>query len=45
VNLGGGTAADMQLLHRSAMDQVSRVQGEELRSRVRWLGSVGEEPG
>jgi UDP-N-acetylmuramate dehydrogenase len=39
VNLGGGTAADFMLLHRSISDRISRVQGEDLQSRVKWLGS------
>jgi UDP-N-acetylmuramate dehydrogenase len=43
VNLGEGTALDLGLLHKSALDRVSRVQGEDLKSRIRWLGSAGEE--
>lgn len=45
VNLGEGTASDLLLLHRSALDRVARVQGEDLRSRIRWLGSTEEELG
>lgn len=43
VNLGEGTASDLVLLHKSALDRVSRVQGEDLKSRIRWLGSASEE--
>jgi hypothetical protein len=43
VNLGEGTALDLGLLHKSALDRISRVQGEDLKSRIRWLGSAGEE--
>jgi UDP-N-acetylmuramate dehydrogenase len=39
VNLGEGTAADFLLLHRSISDRISRVQGEDLQSRIKWLGS------
>lgn len=42
VNLGEGTAADLQLLHKSAIERVSKVRGEELRSRIRWLGTAQE---
>lgn len=42
VNLGDGTAADLALLHKSAIERVSRVRGEELRSRIHWLGTVQE---
>jgi UDP-N-acetylmuramate dehydrogenase len=38
VNLGGGTAADLALLHRSATERVARIQGEELPSRIKWVG-------
>ena len=38
VNLGEGTAADLSLLHRSAIERVSRVHGIELVSRIKWTG-------
>jgi len=38
VNLGGGSAADLALLHRSATERVARIQGEELPSRIKWVG-------
>ncbi|MEQ1568939.1 MAG: hypothetical protein ABMA64_25095 [Myxococcota bacterium] len=38
VNLGEGTAADLQLLHRSALDRVNAVQGDDFGSRIKWLG-------
>jgi UDP-N-acetylmuramate dehydrogenase len=43
VNLGGGTAADLALLHKSAIERVARIQGEELSSRVKWIGQATEE--
>jgi UDP-N-acetylenolpyruvoylglucosamine reductase len=42
VNLGGGTAADLVLLHRSAIERVARIQGEELASRIKWVGHAEE---
>ena len=39
VNLGGGTAADMALLHKSASDRVKKTRGLQLTSRVRWMGA------
>jgi len=39
VNLGGGTAADLALLHRSALDRVKSVRGMTLRARPKWQGS------
>lgn len=39
VNLGGGTASDLALLHRSALERVRRLAGAELSSRVTWVGS------
>jgi UDP-N-acetylmuramate dehydrogenase len=38
VNLGGGTAADLALLHRSALERVRATRGVELSSRVLWAG-------
>ena len=38
VNLGGGTAADLALLHRSAVDRVKSVRGLTLDARLKWLG-------
>jgi UDP-N-acetylmuramate dehydrogenase len=38
VNLGGGTAADLSLLHKSALERVCAVQGDDFRSRVKWVG-------
>jgi hypothetical protein len=43
VNLGEGSAADLALLHRSAIERVARMQGEQLVSRIRWLGTGEEE--
>lgn len=40
VNLGGGTAADLALLHRSVVERVSKVRGEDLVSRARWIGTA-----
>lgn len=40
VNLGGGNAADLALLHRSATERVARIQGEELGSRIKWVGQA-----
>ena len=40
INLGSGTAADLKLLHRSVVDQVKRVRGEDLASRIRFVGSA-----
>lgn len=39
VNLGEGTAADLELLHKSAMERVKRGRGIELEPRIRWLGA------
>lgn len=39
INLGGGTAADLLLLHKSAIERVERVQGIDITSRVRWVGT------
>ena len=39
VNLGGGTAADLALLHRSAVERVKVTRGFELDSRVMWAGT------
>lgn len=38
VNLGEGTAADLQLLHKSALARVKKTRGIVLDSRIRWLG-------
>ncbi|MBA2321843.1 MAG: hypothetical protein H0V89_11905 [Deltaproteobacteria bacterium] len=40
VNLGGGTAADLLLLHRSAVERVKSTRGIELDSRVLWAGGA-----
>lgn len=40
INLGGGEAADLALLHRSAIERVKKVRGEQLVSRVQWMGSA-----
>jgi hypothetical protein len=37
VNLGEGTAADLQLLHKSALERLAAVHGDELRSRMKWI--------
>ena len=37
-NLGAGTAADLHLLHRSALERVAKVRGIELESRIEWIG-------
>ena len=39
VNLGGGSAADLALLHKSATERVKKTRGLELDSRVRWIGA------
>lgn len=38
-NLGSGTAADLALLHRSAIERVEKVRGIELESLVEWIGT------
>ncbi len=38
VNLGSGTAADLLLLHRSAIERVEKARGIDLGSRIGWLG-------
>ena len=38
VNLGGGTAADLALLHKSASDRVKKSRGLDLDSRLKWIG-------
>jgi UDP-N-acetylmuramate dehydrogenase len=40
VNLGGGTARDLALLHQSALERTVRECGVELQSRVTWWGRV-----
>jgi len=40
VNLGGGTAADLMLLHKSALERVKSTRGIELDSRVLWAGGT-----
>lgn len=42
VNLGEGTAADLQLLHKSALARVKKTRGMDLDSRVRWVGERGD---
>lgn len=39
VNLGGGTAADLALLQRSAVDRVKKVRGITLEPRLKWVGA------
>jgi len=39
-NLGGGTAADLALLQRSAIDRVKRATGETLSSRIAAMGGA-----
>lgn len=39
VNLGHGSAADLALLHKSALHRVQQARGLALQSRVRWVGS------
>lgn len=39
VNLGGGTAADLALLHKSASDRVKKSRGLDLDSRLKWIGA------
>jgi UDP-N-acetylenolpyruvoylglucosamine reductase len=41
VNLGGSTARDLSLLHRSAIERVHQVAGIELGDRMRWVGKQG----
>jgi UDP-N-acetylenolpyruvoylglucosamine reductase len=38
VNLGGGTAKDLQLLQRSAIERVHTARGVQLQDRMTWLG-------
>ncbi len=38
VNLGGGTARDLALLHQSAIERTAREVGVDLESRICWLG-------
>ena len=38
VNVGGATAADFSLLHRSALERVEKRRGVKLSSRIRWVG-------
>jgi len=45
VNLGGGTAADLDLLHRAAVERVRRHRGVELETVIRWLGKRESPPG
>lgn len=40
INLGGGSASDLALLHRSATERVKKVRGIELAATVRWVGSA-----
>ncbi len=42
VNLGGGTATDLALLHRSAVERVKKVRGIELSARLKWVGIASE---
>jgi UDP-N-acetylenolpyruvoylglucosamine reductase len=43
INLGGGTARDLQLLHRSVLARLKRERGITLGSTVRWAGTGGSE--
>ncbi|MBN2800690.1 MAG: hypothetical protein JXX28_16235 [Deltaproteobacteria bacterium] len=38
VNLGGATAEELALVHRSVQDRVRKLRGEEIGSAVQWLG-------
>jgi UDP-N-acetylenolpyruvoylglucosamine reductase len=38
INLGTGTAADLQLLQKSAIERVKRTRGVTLSSTIRWVG-------
>ncbi len=38
VNLGGGTAKDLALLHQSAIERTRRELGVELQSKISWIG-------
>lgn len=42
VNLGGGTARDLQMLHKSAIERVRKVRGVKLESRIKWIGNRSE---
>lgn len=44
VNLGRGTASDLYLLHRSALDRVKAVRGVVLDSRIRFIGRRPDDP-
>ena len=39
VNLGGGTAADLALLHKSAQDRVKKVRAMDLPRAIKWAGT------
>lgn len=41
VNLGGGTAEDLKLLHKSSMERVKRIRGLDLDATVKWVGRTG----
>jgi UDP-N-acetylmuramate dehydrogenase len=43
LNLGGGTAADLALLHKGVLERVASVRGLELASRLTFLGTDGDE--
>jgi UDP-N-acetylenolpyruvoylglucosamine reductase len=38
-NLGAGTAADLLMLHKSAIERVDKARGIELESRIEWIGT------
>jgi UDP-N-acetylenolpyruvoylglucosamine reductase len=39
VNLGGGSASDLALLHRSAQDRVKKVRAIDLGRAISWAGT------
>jgi UDP-N-acetylmuramate dehydrogenase len=41
VNLGGGTAADLELLHTSTRERVKKLRGVTLASTLSWAGRRG----
>lgn len=41
VNLGGGSASDLALLHKSAQDRVKKVRAIDLGRAISWAGTKG----